>query len=144
MPFPFCTSFFHWPVYTSPSAYLNVPRPDRWLSSHCPSYVGAWKSDKPNGTGKLTTKKGDVFEGQFKDGQIDGQGIARYADGWKFKGIFKEGKRNGKAIEEDKDGNRFEGSYVDDRRDGPFVEKDRNGNVTAKGTYTRGRRQLDK
>ena len=96
------------------------------------------------GKGKLTTKNGDVFEGQFKNGKIEGEGIARYADGSKFKGTFKNGKRNGAAIEEDKDGKRFEGTYKDDVRDGKFVEKDRNGKVIASGTYERGHRQLDK
>nr|MBP7985343.1 phosphatidylinositol-4-phosphate 5-kinase [Bacteroidaceae bacterium] len=93
---------------------------------------------------KLTTKIGDIFEGEFKNGKIDGDGIAHYSDGWKFKGSFKDGKRNGTAIEEDKDGNRFEGSYINDVRNGKFVEKDRNGNIKAKGEYVNGRRELDK
>ena len=46
------------------------------------------------------------------------------------------------AIEEDKEGHRFEGSYKDDVRDGKFVEKNRDGSITAIGTYTNGRRQV--
>ena len=105
-------------------------------------YVGNIVKALPHGI-LLTTKAGDVFEGQFKDGKIDGEGVARYADGSKFKGTFKAGKRNGAAIEEDKEGKRFEGYYKDDVRDGKFVEKDRNGKVIASGIYTRGHRQLD-
>ena len=68
--------------------------------------------------------------------------IIHYHDGSKFKGIYKDGKRNGVAIEEDKEGHRFEGSYKDDVRDGKFVEKNRDGSITAIGTYTNGRRQV--
>jgi antitoxin component YwqK of YwqJK toxin-antitoxin module len=66
------------------------------------------------------------------------------ADGSKFKANYLNGKRHGAAIEESKDGKRFEGSYVDGKRDGRFVEKDRNGNIIAEGTYSYGRRQVNR
>jgi antitoxin component YwqK of YwqJK toxin-antitoxin module len=66
------------------------------------------------------------------------------ADGSKFKAVFRGGKRHGFAIEETKDGMRFEGNYADGKRDGKFIEKDRNGNIVAQGTYSLGRRQLNR
>jgi antitoxin component YwqK of YwqJK toxin-antitoxin module len=69
--------------------------------------------------------------------------VGHLADGSKFKASFKNGVRHGASIEEDKDGKRFEGSYKDGKRDGRFVEKDRNGKITARGSYSNGRRQVD-
>lgn len=91
-----------------------------------------------NGHGKLTKKKGDIYEGNFKDGLFEGEIIIHFIDGSKFKGIYHKGKRNGKAIEVDKEGKRFEGAYKDDLRDGKYIEKDRNGNIISQGMYILG------
>ena len=51
----------------------------------------------PHGDGKLTTVKGRVDEGQFKDGFLDGYGTVNDRDGTNYKGELKEGKLHGEG-----------------------------------------------
>lgn len=40
-----------------------------------------FKDGKPNGTGKMTYKNGDTYQGEYKLGEIEGQGIMKWKDG---------------------------------------------------------------
>ena len=51
-------------------------------------YEGQFKNDLPNGVGKLITCSGEVYEGEFKQGACHGQGKLTLKNGRTFQGEF--------------------------------------------------------
>ena len=51
-------------------------------------YEGQFKDDLPNGIGKLITCSGEVYEGEFKQGTCHGQGKLTLKNGRTFQGEF--------------------------------------------------------
>jgi len=56
------------------------------------SYVGAWRSGKPHGTGVYRWENGARLEGTFRDGKADGAGFFVSASGKRYEGPFTAGK----------------------------------------------------
>jgi 1-phosphatidylinositol-4-phosphate 5-kinase len=63
------------------------------------SYTGEVnEAGHPHGDGKLTTQKGRVDEGEFKDGFLDGFGTVKDRDGTYYKGQLMAGKLHGEGV----------------------------------------------
>ncbi len=71
-----------------PSACCRV---GTWRSTRGDVYEGEWRDGHKDGKGKLTTADGDVYEGQFKGGKREGEGIERMAGGDVYEGQWREG-----------------------------------------------------
>ncbi|PKU41934.1 morn repeat-containing protein 2 isoform x1 [Limosa lapponica baueri] len=54
------------------------------------TYVGSWKNDKMNGTGRLEHPSGAVYEGEFQDNMFHGAGTYTFPNGAKYIGPFSE------------------------------------------------------
>ncbi|XP_035176344.1 MORN repeat-containing protein 2 [Oxyura jamaicensis] len=54
------------------------------------TYIGTWKNNKMNGTGRLEYPSGAVYEGEFKDNMFHGAGT--FPNGAKYIGPFNENK----------------------------------------------------
>ena len=64
-----------------------------------------------------TSKYGDKYEGEMKDGRFHGQGKLTFADGREYIGEFKNGLRNGQGTLTTHDGDRYEGEWKEAGRD---------------------------
>ena len=60
-------------------------------------YVGEFKDDKQHGQGTYTTANGDKYVGEWKDGNKHGQGTVTIASGDKYVGEWKDGKSHGQG-----------------------------------------------
>ncbi|KAM9637402.1 LOW QUALITY PROTEIN: MORN repeat-containing protein 2 [Morphnus guianensis] len=56
------------------------------------TYVGSWKNDKMNGTGRLEHPSGAVYEGKFKTNRFHGAGTYTFPNGAKYIRPFNENK----------------------------------------------------
>jgi antitoxin component YwqK of YwqJK toxin-antitoxin module len=65
--------------------------------------------------------KGDVYEGEFRNGLLNGQGMMIYPDGEKYVGEFKNGNRNGQGTITFANGRVEEGIWAD----GKFVRAEK-------------------
>ena len=75
-------------------------------------YEGFWKDGKHNGKGRMIYAANALYQGDWKDGRSQGFGI--YYDlesGGKRKSEFKNGKCHGDGIEQWPEGTTFKGSY---------------------------------
>ena len=71
------------------------------------------------GRGTLQTLRGDVYEGDFKNGFKHGSGRMRYANGISsYEGDWSYNKIEGKGISVDELGNRYEGNFLGNMRHG--------------------------
>ncbi len=104
----------------SPGAGDIVVIGDQW------TYVGQvcrgifWGNTKtPQGRGVRTytsgLKKGEVYEGQWRDGKQHGHGIYTWADKRRYEGQWLDGKRHGRGIIWYQDGQVFDGLWAVDR-----------------------------
>jgi hypothetical protein len=74
-------------------------------------YEGEWRNGLPNGHGAYTYADGHKYVGESKDGKSHGQGTFTFANGDKYVGDFKEDKYHGQGIGITADGKRFEGIW---------------------------------
>ncbi len=62
--------------------------------------------------------KGDIYEGEFRNGTFNGQGIYTHTDGSKYVGGQKDGKKHGQGSATYANGNKYVGEYKDDKMHG--------------------------
>ena len=74
-------------------------------------YVGEFKDDKQHGQGTYTTANGSKYVGEWKDGKRHGQGTDTYAGGGKYVGEYKDGKWHGQGTYTFADGRVEEGIW---------------------------------
>ena len=87
-------------------------------------YVGEFKGDKKNGTGRLTYKKiNEIYEGEFFDNCITGKGCYTWPNGDQYNGMFLDGKMHGFGVYRWPDGGIYEGEYVSGIKEGIGVFK---------------------
>jgi hypothetical protein len=94
---------------------------------------GEWRNGLLNGFGSYAYGNGDKYVGDYKDGKPMGQGTYTHANGDRYVGEFKGVKRNGKGIFTFVDGKKMEGIWENDN----FVREAKvnlpnNANVTAR------------
>jgi len=71
------------------------------------------------GKGVLTSVRGDVYQGQFKNGFKHGKGVINYADGLSsYDGDWSYNKIEGTGKSVDEYGNVYEGEFRDNCRSG--------------------------
>ncbi|XP_010166988.1 MORN repeat-containing protein 2, partial [Antrostomus carolinensis] len=75
------------------------------------TYVGRWKNDKMNGTGRLQHPSGAVYEGNFKDNMFHGAGTYTFPNGAKYIGPFNENKMEGEGDFIDENGVEWSGTF---------------------------------
>lgn len=76
---------------------------------------GEWRNGLLNGFGSYSYGNGDKYAGDYKDGKPMGQGTYTYANGDRYVGEFKGVKRNGKGIFTFADGKKMEGVWENDK-----------------------------
>ena len=121
-PNPTATNAFGAAAKTSTIKFGNDPNNPRVPIVHdYPNgnhYEGEWKSNQPDGKGKLTYPNGDVYEGGF------------------LRGLY-----NGKGRFSRKNGDYVQGSWLIGVKDGEFEELWSDGQENFKGTYENGKRE---
>ncbi|XP_068531181.1 MORN repeat-containing protein 2 [Anas acuta] len=75
------------------------------------TYIGTWKNDKMNGTGRLEHPSGAVYEGEFKDNMFHGAGTYTFPSGAKYIGPFNENKMEGEGDFIDENGVVWTGTF---------------------------------
>ena len=103
-------------------------------------FIGEVKDGIPNGRGKIiytNELKGDIYEGDFKNGEPEGKGTYYHRNGNIYSGDFKNDKACGKGIFYNKDGSRYEGDWVDDAWHGKGIRYYQNGDRIM-GDYYKG------
>ena len=81
-------------------------------------YEGDFKDGERNGKGKFTYGRGAVYEGEFKDGERNGNGKFTYASGAVYEGEFKGDELNGNGKFTYRNGDVYEGEFKDDEMNG--------------------------
>ena len=84
-------------------------------------YAACVEGDCRNGSGRLESEDGRVYEGWFKDGYLWGDGKLILPDGLTYTGQFVRGKLNGIGTLESPDGRRYEGQFRDGVIDGQGI-----------------------
>ncbi len=84
---------------------------------------GEWRNGNLNGQGThyyLANNqfKGDKYVGSYKDSKINGQGTYTYANGSKYIGEFKDGEKHGQGTITYAGGNKYVGEFKDDNANG--------------------------
>ena len=88
------------------------------------SYEGEYSADnKRSGRGKLVTKTGHIYEGDFKDGFPHGFGKLQINNGNVYKGEVMRGKCHGQGKLTFKNGRTLEGQFENDQAHGLIVDK---------------------
>jgi hypothetical protein len=80
-------------------------------NTHTESYYGNFENGHRKGIGKLTDKKGNVYEGEFDFDMMNGFGLLSNIDGSNYLGEFKFNLFNGKGIYTHKDKSVTEGIW---------------------------------
>jgi hypothetical protein len=70
-------------------------------------YAGCVQGDCRNGTGKMESPDGRVYQGGFKNGFLWGRGVLVYPDGMRYEGEFVKGRFNGRGVLTSPDGRRY-------------------------------------
>lgn len=106
------------------------------------SYIGDWKEDMPEGTGRVCeyyrseSKRAFIernsYEGDWVVGVREGFGVERLSDGSSYMGYWAEDKRHGKALMCTPDGKSFRGVWIDGYldRSGCYLEDTPSLNIT--------------
>lgn len=85
-------------------------------------YEGYWKSSRPHGPGHFVRADGGEFEGEWLRGKLHlvKEGVACVTDrrGNKYDGSFKNWKKHGYGTFTKVNGEKYSGYYVDDQRNG--------------------------
>ena len=67
------------------------------LLLHSTGHAACESGDCKNGTGRLTSSDGRVYEGQFRNGYLWGTGTLTSPDGTVYKGQFVNGRFHGRV-----------------------------------------------
>jgi hypothetical protein len=131
---------------TNPNRLPPCPRPDYSKNTdweRFAKWTNCWGRYKIE---LLTENKGDVLEGEWRNGTLHVQGTYTYANGDKYVGEFKDGKYHGQGTEIHANGSKYVGEYKDDKRHGHgtythangnrYVGEFKDGNLHGQGTYT--------
>jgi hypothetical protein len=110
-------------------------------------YRGQFKSGQYHGIGEYkfigsSTRAGESFYGELKDGKFNGQGTYNWANGDKYVGEYKDGQYNGQGTYNRANGDKYVGEFKDDKFNGQGTYNRANGdkyvgefkNNTAHGT----------
>ena len=79
---------------------------------------GEWRDGELFNKGTYSYASGNKYVGEFKDGYFHGQGTYTWNDGNKYVGEFKQGKRSGPGTYFYVSGDRHIGEYEDDKPNG--------------------------
>jgi len=79
---------------------------------------GEWRNGSLHGQGTYTYADGDKFVGEWKDGKWHGQGTYTYANGDKYVGEFKDGKYHGQGTYTTANGEKYVGEWKDGNKHG--------------------------
>ena len=89
-------------------------------------YEGEFKQNKANGFGKYVNVKGEIYIGNWKDDKQEGEGELILQDGSRYNGQFKNGMKNGEGKIVWNDGSYYEGNFSKNYFDGYGVYMMRN------------------
>lgn len=81
-------------------------------------YEGRLENGRPEGTGRLTLRSGEVYEGGWVEGLRAGTGYLRDADGSHYEGTFAAGLPHGEGVQTLWDGTRYTGPFRNGLRHG--------------------------
>lgn len=76
---------------------------------------GEWRNGSQNGQGSYTYANGDKYIGEFKDNTYNGQGTYTWATGDRYVGEYKDGKKHGFGTGFNADGASYVGEYRNDK-----------------------------
>ncbi|XP_047904284.2 MORN repeat-containing protein 2 [Anser cygnoides] len=96
----------------TPTGVLQRNRHGVHTSANGMTYIGTWKNDKMNGTGRLEHPSGAVYEGEFKDNMFHGAGTYTFPSGAKYIGPFNENKMEGEGDFIDENGVAWTGAFT--------------------------------
>lgn len=92
------------------------------------SYLGKFNEKRQwEGLGRLVTKEGAVYDGQWYKGLRHGKGRQIFEDGDYYEGDWVRGKAHGEGVYVGLDGNVYKGSFRDDLQNGFGSEKRKDG-----------------
>ena len=89
-------------------------------------YEGEFKDNKANGFGKYVNIKGDIYIGNWVNDQQEGKGELILKNGCMYTGYFKKGMENGKGKIVWPDSSFYEGDFVNNSFDGYGIYMMRN------------------
>ena len=89
-------------------------------------YEGEFKENKANGFGKYVNSNGEIYIGNWVNDKQEGEGELILKDGSRYKGHFKNGMKNGKGKIAWNDSSYYEGNFFDNYFDGYGVYMMRN------------------
>ena len=92
-------------------------------------FEGEFKQNKANGFGKYVNIKGEIYIGNWVDDKQEGDGELILKDGSRYNGQFKKGLKNGKGKISWTDSSYYEGDFVNNYFDGYGVYMMRNKKV---------------
>ncbi len=81
-------------------------------------YSGEMRDGRPDGSGRLEIRSGEVLEGTWKAGVLDGEGLRIDAAGNRYEGAFVDGRPHGQGRLLSRNGEIYAGSFVDGLRHG--------------------------
>jgi len=91
-------------------------------------YEGGFKNHAPSGYGEMVWPTGSSYKGQWNGWNRHGHGTLVYGNtGLKFVGEFRSGKKHGNGVATSVGGSKFVGDYVNDRAEGPGIFTLKNG-----------------
>jgi hypothetical protein len=77
-------------------------------------YVGQLNGEKKHGTGKMTYKNGNSYEGDWVDDYRHGKGVFTWPDGSRYEGNFTSGRMGGEGngVYYDPSGKKSEATWI--------------------------------
>jgi len=103
-------------------------------------YIGEFRENLRNGTGRYFLPDGSIYDGQWRDGTMNGLGIFTWSDGSIYDGVWKDGKRNGQGLLRNIDGFIYDGQWVNNSMEGRGSAIYPNGQ-RYEGSFSNGRRE---
>ncbi|MFN5234570.1 MAG: caspase family protein [Burkholderiaceae bacterium] len=100
---------------------------------------GEWRNGHLHGQGTYTHVNGDKYVGSFKDGKFHGEGAFIFANGDKYEGEFKNEQWHGKGILTFANGDKYVGEHKEYKRHGKGTYYYANGSKYV-GEYIDGKR----
>ncbi len=82
------------------------------------AYSGEMRNGRPEGSGRLEVRSGEVLEGTWKAGVLDGEGTRIDAEGNRYEGSFVGGRPHGLGRLLSRNGEIYVGPFVDGLRHG--------------------------
>ena len=106
-------------------------------------YEGEVADWEPNGEGRLTDGRGNVFEGTFVDGSLSGKGRALMKNGARYEGDFDEWRFHGQGVYRSPEGDEYRGGFAWGLYEGEgtmtYARPRPDGRTQDSGTWRRGK-----